>query len=148
METNTCFYLYDITVLRQVLSLHRSHSTSWPGIGPTSAPDTGPTSISGTSSMSTPDNVSSSITHRRRDIATTTTTRAHTTITRAHATTTWAHATTTRQNTTTIAGNSLWIAYTFLFFFSAMLFLLMYCAHTGKLERVDNDTSTDQKVES
>ena len=91
----------------------RSHSASWPAIGPTSAPDT--------DSKSTPDNGSTSNTRnalrwekrtktsfaewlnrRRRDIATTTTTRAHTTTPRAHTTTTsksdnwWAYTRTPR----------------------------------------------------
>ena len=128
---------------------------SWPGIGPTLASDTGPTSISGTGSKSTPDIVSTSTTHRRRDIATTTTTRAHntatrahTTTTRAHTTTTRAHATTTRQNTTTTTGNSMWIVYTLFFFFSAPLLLLLCCMFKSKLKRVDNDTTTDQEVDS
>ena len=101
MQTNVCFHLYDITVLKQLLSLRKSHSMSWPGIGPTLAPDTAPTSISGTGSKLTPYNVSTSTTHRSRDIATTTTTRAHTTTTRAHTTTTRAHTTTTRAHSTT-----------------------------------------------
>ncbi|KAI0216024.1 hypothetical protein LSAT2_031912 [Lamellibrachia satsuma] len=135
-------------------STQRSHSASWPGIGPTLAPDTGPTSISGTGSKSTPDNGSKSTTHRRRDIVITTTTRAHTTTTRAHttttrvhATTTPAHTTTTWQNITTTEGNSILIVCTF-FFFSAPLLLLLYCTFKSKLKRVDNDTSTDQEVES
>ncbi|KAI0231636.1 hypothetical protein LSAT2_018018 [Lamellibrachia satsuma] len=89
----------------------RSHSASWPAIGPTSAPDT--------DSKLTPDNGSTSnarnalrwekrtktsfaewLNRRRRDIATTTTTRAHTTTTRAHTTTARAHTTTTRAHTT------------------------------------------------
>ena len=92
--------------------LCRSHSASRPAIGPTSAPDT--------DSKSTPDNGSTSNTRnalwwvkrtktsfaewlnrRMRDMATTTTTRAHTTTTRAHTTTTRAHTTTTRAHTTT-----------------------------------------------
>ncbi|KAI0216027.1 hypothetical protein LSAT2_031915 [Lamellibrachia satsuma] len=88
--------LVSFLLLTAVVS--RSHSASWPGIGPTSAPDTDPTSISGTVSKSTPDNGSKSTTHRRRDIVMTTTTRAHTTTTRAHTTTTRAHTTTKRQN--------------------------------------------------
>ena len=93
--------------------------------------------------------------HTTSTRAHTTTTRDHTTTTRAHTITTWAHiittqahttttqahTTTTRAHTTTTrAHNLMWIVYT-------SFPLRWCCVFTGKLKRVDNDTSTDQEIE-